>query len=74
MENDVRLNCYLPAAAAVLEFGDAEQSPIAKTLLYFTCCMVLLSTSTNPASFTKSLHLDNSSGVLMGGTTWSMEN
>lgn len=36
-------------AAAVLEFGSDEASPMEKTLAYLLCLVVLLSTSTHPA-------------------------
>lgn len=67
------LSEYLPTAAAVLELGELQQSPIAKILEYLTCCSVSLSTSTNPASFDSSLLFLMQSDVDIGGVTCSKE-
>lgn len=47
------MNEILPMAAIVFEFGVDEQSPIANTFEYLTCCSVVELTSTKPAALLK---------------------
>lgn len=61
----------LPTAAAVFDVGRLVQSPIAKTLGYFLCCRVSLSTSTQPFSSETGLLMSTAGGPI-GGVTWSI--
>lgn len=64
----------LPIAAIVLEFGDDEQSPMANTFGYLTCCKVAGLTSTKPAALLKPFVGSNKTdGALCGGTACKIE-
>lgn len=61
-------------AAIVLEFGVDEQSPIANTFEYLTCCNVDGLTSTKPAALLKPLDWSSKTeGTLCGGTACKIE-
>lgn len=61
-------------AAIVLEFGVDEQSPIANTFEYLTCCNVDGLTSTKPAALLKPLDWSSKiEGTLCGGTACKIE-